>query len=346
MGWGQRLLAVFVGIIALSFGVWPVFLLGLVYLAFSFRKPRAQRAIVIRQEVFPKPKRPWGRYTLGVLLFLLAAIALGAGGTLSPVVFLLSGLAVLSWSSLRMSGLASRVVPVRESVLLRSELFPLRWHALAEVKLESQDQTRGLAAMDGRLLVFAGKTPSAFQVVSVYALGYKQAEEKVVRRLRRATRMLSQRGAHLLPLDSEDANARLSLELDRLNIRTEDLEAVTSLPFDVFALQVKEGLIVAHRAFRISESVGSPLIPSPDLSPTRQPLLAEVVEKIGQRHGWPGPDEFSPFIAALDASRAEPIADRIVMKGESEGKLLVETPGGAPVGVTRPQLRVLARIYG
>jgi len=185
----------------------------------------------------------------------------------------------------------------------------------------------------------------AFQVVSVYALSYKHAEEKVVRRLQRETRMLSQRGAHLLPLDSEDANARLSLELDRLDIGTEDLEAVTSLPFDVFTLQVKEGLVVAHRAFRIAEPAGSPLIPSPDTSAARQPLLAEVVEKIGERHGWPGPDEFPPFIAALDASRAEPIADRIIMKGEKEGKLLVETPGGALVSVTRPQLRVLARIY-
>ena len=346
MGRGLRLLALFVGAMALSLGAWPVFLLAVVYLAYSFRKPKPYRGIVNRQEAFPRPRRPLGHYALGAFLFLVAAVALAAGGSFSPFVFSLSGLVVLFWPRLRTSGLASHIVPVRESVLLRSRLFPLHWHALAEVKLESKDETRGLASMDGRLLVFAGKTPSAFQVVSIYALDYKQAEEKVVKRLRRETRMLSQRGAHLLPLDSEDANARLSLVLDRLSIRTEDLEAVTSLPFDVFALQVKEGLVVAHRAFRISETVGFPLIPFPDLSGARPPLLAEVVEKIGQKHGWPGPDEFSPFIAALDASRAEPIADRIVMKGEREGKLLVETPGGAPVGVTRPQLRVLARIYG
>lgn len=345
MGWGLRLFAVLVGLIALSFGAWPVFLLAGVCLAFSLRKPKAQRAFTLRQEMFQRPRRPWAHYILGVLLLLLAVVALGAGGTFSPVVFLLSGLAALLWPHLRMSGLASNVVPVRESVLMRSRLFPLRWHALAEVKFESQDQTRGVAAMDGRLLVFAGKAPSAFQVVSVHALGYKRAEEQVVKKLRRETRMLSQRGAHLLPLDSEDAGARLSLELDRLNIGTEDLETITSLPFDVFTLQIKEGLVVAHRAFRISEPVGSPLIPFPDLSEARQPLLVEVVEKIGERHGWPGPDEFSPFIAALDASRGEPIADRIIIKGEKEGKLLVETPGGALVGLTRPQVRVLARTY-
>jgi len=346
MGWGPRLLALFVGLISLGLGLWPVCLLAFLYLAFSLRKPKTQRTTAHRQDVFSNPKRPWTRYALGVLLLLLAAVAIGAGGTFSPVVFLLSGLLVLSWPHLRTTALASQVVPVRESVLMRSRLFPLRWHALAEVKLESQDQTRGVSAMDGRLLVFSGKTPSAFQVVSVCALGYKQAEEKVVRRLRNETRLLSQRGAHLLPLDSEDASARLSLELDRLNIGSEDIEAATSLPFDVFTLQIKEGLVVAHRAFRISEPTGPPLMPSPDLSAARQPLLAEVVEKIGERHGWPGPDEFSPFIAALDASRAEPISDRIMMKGEEGGKLRVETPGGALVGLTRPQLRILARIYG
>ena len=182
-------------------------------------------------------------------------------------------------------------------------------------------------------------------LVSVYAFGYRQAEEKVVEKLRRETRMLSQRGAHLLPLDSEDAAARLSAELDRLVVGTEDLEAVTSLPFDVLTLQVDEGVIVAHRAFRISQPIGSPYVPTPDLRGCRQPLLAELVRKIGERHGWPGPDEFSPFVAALDASRGEPLADRIIVKGEKEGRLLVENPGGALVGLTRSQLRVLARIY-
>jgi len=345
MGWSLRLLAVLIGFIAFSFGAWPVFLLAGVYLAFSLRKPKGRRAANARQELFPGPKRPWGRYALGALLFLLAIVAWEEGGTFSPLVFTLGGLATIFWPQLRMRGLTA-VVPVGESVLLRSRFLPLRWHALAEVKLESQDQTRGVAAMDGRLIVFAGKTPSAFQVLSVNALSYKQAEEKVVRLLRRETRTLSQRGAHLLPLDSEDANAKLSQELYRLNIGTDDLEAATSLPFDVLALQIKEGLIVALRAFRVSDPVGSASIPFPDLHSARQPLFAEVVEKLGEKHGWAGPDEFSPFIAALDATRAEPIADRIIMKGEKEGKLLVETPGGAPVSLTRPQLRLLARAYG
>jgi len=277
MGWVLRLVAIFVGLMALGLGAWPIFLLVVAYLTFSLWKQKPRRTMAVRQEAFPSARRPWGRYALAGLLLLLTVVALGAGGTLSPVFFALSGVVVLSWPHLRTNRLTSHVVPVPESILMRSRLFPFLWHALAEVKLESQNQTRGVAAMDGRLLVFAGRAPSMFQVVSVYALGYKQAEEKVVRTLRKETRILSQRGAHLLPLDSEDANARLSIMLDRLNIGTEDIDAVESLPFDLFTLQVKEGLVVAHRAFRISEPVGLSLIPSPDLLVSRRPLLAEVV---------------------------------------------------------------------
>jgi len=199
--------------------------------------------------------------------------------------------------------------------------------------------------MSGKLLLFAGRAPAMFQVVSVYALSYMEAEASVIRELRKETRMLSQRGAHLLPADSADAAAKLSLELKRVGIGANDFEAVSSLPFDAVAFEVEDGRLVSHRAFNFLERTGAAAVPAADLRHARQPLFAEVVQEIGEKHGWPGPDEFSPFIAALDASRGEPIADRIVMKGEKEGKLLVETPGGALVSLTRPQLRILARIY-
>jgi hypothetical protein len=345
MGWGLRIFAVIVGLMALGLGTWPITLLALLYLTYSLRRPKTQRAYAIRQEALPKPKRPWGRYLLGCVLFLLALIAAGAGGTLSPIVFFIGGLAVFFWPSVFRSSLTGQLVPLRDSLLLRSRFFPFRWHALAEVKLEAQDQTRGVSALDGRLLVFAGKSPRAFQVVSVYAFGYKEAEDKVVRKLQRDTRMLSQRGAHLLPIDSLDARQRLSLTLDRLNVGTDDFDAVASLPFDVFTLQIKEGFVVSHQAFKVSEPNGPASIPPLGISPAREPLFAEVVEKIGEKHGWPGPDEYSPFLAAWDASRTEPLADRIRTRGEDAGRVIVETPGGAEAKLTRAQLRALARIY-
>ena len=346
MGWVLRSLAALVGAAALSFGAWPVALLAFAYLVFSFRRLGAQRPSSHEQGVLPRSGRPWGRYVLAGALFLLALAALHAGGTISPLFLSSCSLAVLFWPVVTGNGIATWVVPEPESILLRSSLFPFRWHALAEVKLESQDQARGVAALDGRLLVFVGKTPSAFQVVSVYALGHNEAEEKVVRALRKESRLLSQRGAHLLPLDSLDASLKLSVALHRLDIGAEDLRAVSALPFDAFALRIKEGLIVAHRAFRVSGPSGRASLPPPDLAGSRRPLLAEVVQKVGERHGWPMPDEYSPFLASMDASRTEPLADRFRTKGGDSRRLAVETPGGAEVTLSRAQLRAVARIYG
>lgn len=104
--------------------------------------------------------------------------------------------------------------------------------------------------------------------------------------------------------------------------------------------------MVSHRAFNVLEPNGAAAIPSPDLKHSRDPLFAEVVQEIGEKHGWPGPDEFVPFLAMLDASRNEPLADRFRTKGEADGKLTVETPSGAQVRLTRAQLRAVASIYG
>lgn len=278
-------------------------------------------------------------------MLFLALVALGDGGTFSPVAFAAAGLALVFWPVVQRNSLTRGVVPLSESILLRSRLFPFRWHALAEVKLESQDQARGVAAIDGRLLLFAGRAPAAFVVVSVYAIGRREAEERVIRALRKETVMMSQRGAHLLPLDSTDASLRLSLRLERLRVGTDDFRDVTSLPFDLFALEAKEGLIARHRAFRIGEPGGPASIPPADLSFVRLPLFAEVVEEIAEKHGWPAPDEFSSFLAALDASRTEPLSDRLRTRSQERGMVVAETPGGAEAKLTRAQLRAVARIY-
>jgi hypothetical protein len=345
MGWRLRLTAILVMLIFLGLGVWPVSLLVFLYLAYSFRRPRTRAVLGQRQETFQKPARPWGRYGIGAALFLLSFVAAESGGTYSPEVFLVTGLAVILWPVISGLGLLSGVVPVKDSVLLQNRLFPLSWHALAEVKLESQDQTRGIAAMSGKLLLFAGRAPAMFQVVSVCALNYRQAEASIVKRLRRETKMLSQRGAHLLPADSADAADKLSLEWERLSIGTEDFEAVSSLPFDAVVFQVKDGRLVSHRAFNVLEPNGTAAVPVADLKHAREPLFAEVVQEIGRKHGWPAPDEFSSFLASLDASRTEPLVDRFRMKEEVEGKVIVETPGSAQVRLTKAQVRALARIY-
>ncbi|MDG6947164.1 MAG: hypothetical protein JRN44_01415 [Nitrososphaerota archaeon] len=337
-------MAAMAGLAALSVGAWPFSLVALFYLFYSFRPKGEQSAPGQGQGAPIGPRRPWGRYLLGVTLFLLSAVAFGAGGTLSPIVFCLGGLAVLLWPAMK-KGMASRVAPVKESVLLRSTACPLLWYSMAEVKLESQGQTRGITALDGSLLFYSGKATSVFLLVRVRALGCRRAEEEVVRAFRMGSRMLSQRGAHLLPLDSSDAAQKLSFALERLHIGTCDVKGLASLHFDVLALRAREGAVVSRRAFLISEPAASPFIPDSDLPLPRPPLLAEVVDAIGERHGWQAPDEYSAFLAAMDAARGEPLADKIRTKGESEGKVAVETPGGTEVMLTRAQLRAVARIY-
>ena len=345
MGWGLRLFASLATLVFLLLGAWPISLLILLYLIHSSRKPRAQTIYVQREGAFTKPGRPWGRYAVGAFLFLLSVVALDSGGTFSPVVFFVGGVTAMAWPLIGKRGLADRVVPVKDSVLLRSRLFPLAWHALAEVKLESQDQPRGLSSMGGKLLLFAGKSPTVYQVVSTHAVGYKHAEDRIMKRLRQETRMLSQRGAHLMPTDSLEAAGKLSLKLERLGVGADDFEAVSSLPFDAVVFRVEDGRLVSHRAFNVLEPNGHAAIPSADLRHLREPLFAEVVQEIGERNGWPAPDEFTPLLAELDASRREPLADRFKVNGEAEGRVAVKTPGGVQVRLSRAQLRALARIY-
>lgn len=230
MGWGMRILAVIAMLVFLTLGAWPISLLIFMYLVYSLRRPKAKAALVQRQDVFQKPRRSWRRYVVGAFLILVSLVAAGSGGTYSPFALFGAGVAVIFWPYIGGARLFGRVVPVRDSILLRNRLVPLSWHALAEVKLESQDQTRGVASMGGKLLLFAGKAPAMFQVISVRALNYRQAEAGVLKKLKRETRMLSQRGAHLLPADSADAASRLSLDLERLSVGTEDFEAISSLP--------------------------------------------------------------------------------------------------------------------
>lgn len=346
MGWLLRIFAALVCVSAFGLGAWPVSLLALVYLAYSFRGSRGTRQAPPVESTLPARNRPWGMYSLGGALLLLSAVAMASGGTYSPIVLSLCGLAVLLRPLLGTNGLWSQVVPIRDSVLLRNRFLPFRWYAAADVKLESQGQTRGLTALEGELLVFAGRVPSALLVVEVGSISYRGAEEKLVRRLRMDTRALSQRGAHLLPLDSGEAAERLSPALRRLNMGTGGLKAASSLPFDVLALRAKGGLVVSQRAFRATGEGGRAAIPRPDIPVSRPPLLAEVVEEIGESQGWPAPDEYSPFLAAMDASRTEPLADRIRTKGGADGMVAVATLTGTEVTLTRAQLRTVARVYG
>ncbi|HKT22861.1 MAG TPA: hypothetical protein VJR06_09685, partial [Nitrososphaerales archaeon] len=281
---GLMSLAALAGLIAYGLGAWPISLLVAVYLVLSIWRARAGSAAPCDRPFPSQPGGKWGIYAVAATALLISGIAHGAGGKLSPIVFLLAGLFVILLPSLGHGALAGQVVPMRESILLRSRFLPFRWYALAEIKLESQDQTRGLSSLDGEVLIFAGKSPSAIKVLRVAAIRHAEAEEKVLTTLRDETRMLSQRGAHVLPLDSEEASRKISLRLVRLGIRVEHVKVVATLPFDLIAAQISGGLLVKGRAFRIEGYGGSPSVPQADVTPWRRPLFAELVEEIAEKH--------------------------------------------------------------
>lgn len=345
MGWGARFLACAVALIALLVGLWPIAILSLGYFVLTFRRPKGQRAIILKQQVLPNPRQPWGRYAAAAFFGILGATAVAEGGTLSPILFLGCGVAVLTFTPLRTRPFVRGIFPVDSSILLRSKLFPLLWCSLVEVKVESQEQVRGIAALEGNLLFFAGKAPSTFKVTSVYAVSFRQAEEKILRRLRKDSKSLSARGVHLLPLDSHDAQARLSLVLGSLEVGAEAIVDASVLAFDLLSLGVKDGLVVSHRAFRIVEPSSSAWVPPSDDSSGRRPLLAEIMEEVREEYAPLSQDVLTSFLASMDASRTEPVVDRIKTKGGDEDTLMVETPSGLEVRLTRAQLRAIVRMY-
>lgn len=346
MGWGLRILAFVGAVLFFALGVWPISIAAFGYIALSFRKPKKEVYVLKQQHVAQQPGRPWGRYIVGGSLLILSFFALRSGGTLSPIILASAGWTVLLWPAIRTSKLINRVRPIENSVLLRYSSLPFMWCAFAEVKLESENPTRAVSSLDGEIILFAGKNPSALLGVSAIAFSYRGAERRVLARLRRASRHLSKRGGYLLPLDSAVAAATLSASLERVDLEPGDIEAASTLPFDVFVMHVEKARVVSHGAFTIlDDSPGTASVPCPNQHPVKQPLLWELVEMIGEKHGWPGPDMYSSFLSALHATRGEAIGERLAGLEISGEKRLIQSVDGTKVELSRPQLRALAEIY-
>ncbi len=341
--WSKAFLAVF-GLVALALGAWPVLLLAFGYLAWSLRRRRAKPSA--RDDASTGRGRPLVRWGAGLSLLVLALAALASGGRYSVLLLLSGGLAFLFWPAARVRGLLGRVAAVPDSVLLRSVLFPVQWHAVVEVRFEGDEQVRAMSAVEGKLLLFGGKRPCVFLVTTVRALSPARAARAVESKLRARSRVLADRCAYLFPLDGGAAAGLLARSMERLDVKLEEVRSASSLPFDMLAMQTEGGRITGYAVCRTVEGTAAPSLPSADVKPSRQPLLWEMAEAIEERRGWPAPDERGALLASLNATRSEPVGDRIVMKGETPAGLSVGTAGGACVELTRPQLRALMGIYG
>jgi hypothetical protein len=227
MGWLLKAAAFFVGLVCLGIGLWPVSLLCFGYLGYLLWSATRKRRVHVmgRRGGAPEPPQPQRpalfkkRYIVAGLFFILALVALGAGGTASPFVFLSLGVVTVLSGVLHLGPRVSGVRAVPESILLRSRLFPLSWTSLVEVKFGTTQFARALSSVGNEMIVTATSEKATFYLpVKVIAASAPEADRKVAEKLGPIARSLSARGAYILPLEGKEAASRLNWSLKAVSL--------------------------------------------------------------------------------------------------------------------------------
>jgi hypothetical protein len=333
MGRVLKAVVLVLGLVSYSFGSWVVGTACFVYVLLSSRSVNARGSSVgsARNLVVGN------RAAASIILASLALVALASGGTYSPVVF--TSLAILVYLGPRLSiapGL-SGVVPVKESILLRSRLFLLAWHTIAEVKPGSEDIPRALSSFAGNLMVT--NEGRAFTYSTVFALDSKAAQKAVDFRLKAAIRTISEGGAYLLPIDSKTACELLSRKLVPLK---QDPATFPGPGANIIALVAEGNYVKRMCAYKVADSPKSyPVLPRPTKALERDLLLWDVLQSFGKVHSWQEPDSYSNLLQSIHATASEPISQRFSAIETSAESITVRTLGGDHVSLTRSQLRAI-----
>jgi hypothetical protein len=334
----SRLLAALLGLLFLLSPLWPLGLLFFLYLLVSLR-PRVSR----KAGDSPGARRVVSRrLVLGLLLISFSAIALASGGTLSVAVFFVLGVTALLWPSVARRLSLSEVVPLGDSILLRSKYLPHRWYALAEVKQGQEQFPRAISSFEGTLLVFTD-TGRAYSVVACNALARKEAETKLLASFRSAA-SIGRAGAYLLPLDSVDAADVLRHRTPPARFPSNDIADSASRFSGLLLLECRRGFATRASAFEVGPA-GPPTLPGDTRELASPPLLWEVIDAVGKRTKWPDPDQYSILLDSLVATRGVPLGERLKELEGDGGKLRVQALSGPEVRTSRPQLRAIISIY-
>lgn len=337
MGWGSRLVALFLGLVLLGVGLWPVGVLCFLYLTASFR-PRGSKKATSKARSGVLLSR---RRILAFVLFALSAVAVVSWGITSPTVFLAAGLVALLWPSLTRRLPFSQVVPVSDSVLLRSRYSPVDWCALAELKTGAEPFPRAVSSFAGTLLVFAD-TGKAYALARCRSLGGKGAEAKLLFQFRSA---VPGTGAYLLPLDAEAAADVLRLKLSLTKLPPGDLAESASRASGVLVFDCDGRIILRAAVFDIEGPSRWSTLPGRGSELESAPLTWEVLEALGRRTKWPDPDPFSNLLDSMTATRGVPVAERIGSLEGAGAQVTVHSLAGEEVRVSRSQLRAILSIY-
>jgi hypothetical protein len=280
---------------------------------------------------------------LAALLFLLSAIAFASGGILSPLVFSATGVLTLVWPRVAATLPLAELIPVGESILLRSRYFPFRWCAIAELKPGLEPFPMAAASFSGTLIAFTD-TGRTYCAVSCLASGRRDAEDRLLSGLRSVVPK-GRPGAYILPLDSLAAAGVLKIRLSPLKLPVSDLPKFIASMSGLVLLECRGGTVRRASAFGIDGPAKVAALPRTLKELEVAPLAWEVFDSIGKRTRWPDPDRYSELLDSLLATKAVPFVERLRGLEAAGDELKVSSLGGDEISATRPQLRAIVSIY-
>jgi hypothetical protein len=339
MGLLGKFLAGLLGLVSFGLGLWPVGILFFLYVFISLRSRGSRKS---GGKPRGKISGSW-KAVIGFILLALSAVAFASGGSFSPIVFLILGVLVLSWPMVGQALPFREVVPISNSILLRSKYFPFAWHAVSELKPGPEPFPRALSSITGRLAVFAN-TGKIYLLVSCFALSRKEAETRLIFHFRVNT-LGTRGGAFLLPLDAEVAADVFRLSLSRMKSPSGDIVQTSAWPSGLLLFDCLNGSVASAQVYEIHGPVRQARLPPGGKELESLPLVWEVLDSVGKRTKWPDPDTLSSLLDSLTVTRGVALTERFRTLEGSGNSVTVQSLSGTEVHISRTQLRAMVSIY-
>ena len=285
------------------------------------------------------------RYIVGGALLLLSLVALGEGGTFSPLVFAVPGLVLIFWDrdlaerAVLHLPTGKRVRPDEDARRPVSVVRPRR----GEVRHPERRYGHSPPSMRGS----SSRTTRNLTVYVLFRgaeLNHSRAEAKLLEKMRETQMTVAPLGAFLLPVDSERAVASMSFSTKPVKVDPEALShSLFTLPYEMLSIRPKDGYVDSLGVYVRKEDrrkAGEMVVPAPRQKPARRPLLWETLRLVERKLRWPEPDAQTAFLGSMFATREETIGREDSRGGQHSqrpgggGQVHGKSPGRAHAGAT------------